>query len=162
MTPREPSNAWLREMLQQNDDKHEEAHHRIRTDHRLLEVRVETLHAELTAMKVLLAQQTARMDDAKGAPIDVGKIMFNPKMVMGIVGLVVSIITGNYFTNAPIRDDLRDVKDQVGSLKADVAQQSERATAVQAAIDELKRAMELRRLEIQSVSNDLQQMRRGK
>jgi type II secretory pathway pseudopilin PulG len=82
------------------------------------------------------------------APIDVGQLVFNPKMVLAIVGLVASIITGNWLTNQPIREQL---------VRSD-----ERQKNMEDKIDTLQRQMEMRRLEIQGVSNDLQQIRRDK
>jgi Na+/glutamate symporter len=146
MTKEDP--AWLRQMIQQNDEKHEEAHHRMRTDHRALETDVRSLVLKVTALELAMTQQTMAVTALTNAPINIEKIVFNPKMVLAIVGLVASIVTGNWLTNQPIREQL---------VRSD-----ERAKNMEDKIDNLQRQMEMRRLEIQQVSNDLQQVRRTK
>lgn len=145
---RDVSHDLLREMVQQNDDKHEEAHDRIRKDHRALEVEVRALRDQVTSVAAALTQQMSMVKTIQDAPIDVEKIVFNPKMVLAIIGLVASIVTGNWLTNQPIREQL---------VRGD-----ERSKSMEDKIDTLQRQMEMRRLEIQGVSNDLQQIRRQK
>ena len=149
----EPNTALLLQMLQQNDNKHEDAHKRIRDDHRELDADYQALKAKVAGLELLLATQvrllTDMKEDAKSAPVDVEKIMFNPKMVLGIIGLVVSIVTGNYFGSLYA---VNPVKTQVDAL----------TISVKDSIDDLKKQMELRRQEIQQLSNDVQQIRRGR
>lgn len=126
------------------DLKHDKGHGRLRGDLDRAESRV--LAAE-TAQRALEVRLT-RLETAAAAPIEIGQIVFNPKMVLAIVGLVASIVTGNWLTNQPIREQL---------VRSD-----ERQKNMEDKIDTLQRQMEMRRLEIQGVSNDLQQIRRGK
>lgn len=128
-------------MVQQNDDKHEEAHHRIRTDHRELEVDHQALKSKVATLELLLTQQIMGLKQMETTPIDVGKIVFNPKMVLSIVGLVATVILGNYFTTTQA----------VSVLRAEF-------TGVKESVDDLKRQMEMRRLEIQQLSNNMQQL----
>ena len=164
-----PTAGLLLQMLQQNDEKHEAAHARIRHDHRELESKHDGLEKQVTRLDLLMTEQVRYLEDFKAAmktaqeaPIDIGKIVFNPKMVLAIVGAVLAVVSGNYFTNAPLRDKIESVSERVLLIQADITKQNERAAAVQAAVDDLKRQMEMRRLEIQNVSNDLQQIRRSK
>ena len=126
-------------MLQQNDDKHEEAHRRLRADHRELEQKYDALARRIGDME--LAMSRFRSD--KEAPIDVGQIVFAPKMVMAIIALVTAILGGTWFINQPIVSRLDRFEERQASTK-DV-------------IDGLNKAMEMRRLEIQGLSNQFQQ-----
>jgi chromosome segregation ATPase len=144
-------------MLQQTDEKHEEAHRRLRSDQRDLDSDQQTLKAEVAALKLALAQQMTTITTQQAAPIDVGKLMMNPKMVLGVVGLVVSIITGNYFGSIWAVNPL---KLQVDTLAGSLVRIDERSSGTKDSVDELKRQMEARRLEIQNISNDLQQLKR--
>ena len=145
---REDDRTLILQMIQQNDDKHEDAHTRMRADQRALEAEMRALTQKTAALELTVTQSLLTLKAATEGPVDVGKIMFNPKMVLGIVGLVASIVTGNWLTNQPIREQL--------------VRQEERWQAVQTSVDDLKRQMEMRRLEIQAVSNDLQQIKRTK
>jgi len=143
MKGRRGSDAIWAQMLQQNDDKHEEAHRRLRADHRELESHVEALKIKVTAVEAALDQLRNDLHNVRNEPIDVGLIVFNPKMVFAIVGLVVSILGGTWFINQPIVSRLDRFEERMSSQK-DV-------------IDGLTKAMEMRRLEIQTLGNNLQQ-----
>jgi chaperonin cofactor prefoldin len=130
------------------DVKHDKGHGRLRLDLDRAEERIHALETCQKTLEVEFTKVTSALKATENAPIDVGKIMFNPRMVLGIIGLVASIITGNWLTNQPIRDQL---------VRSD-----ERQKAMEDKIDTLQRQMEMRRLEIQGVSNDVQQLRRDK
>ena len=132
-------------MVQQNDEKHEEAHHRMRTDHRELEVDHQALKSKVATLELLLTQQIMTVKQIETMPVDVGKIVFNPKMVLSIVGLVATVILGNYFTTTQA----------LSVLRAEF-------TGVKESVDDLKRQMEMRRLEIQQLSNNMQQLQRDR
>ena len=147
-------------MLQQNDDKHEEAHKRIRATTDRIELAHKELELKVQAMQLAFTQAATEATLERRTPIDVGKIMFNPKMVLGIVGLVVSIVTGNYLTQSSVREEVRAAREDVGGIRAEIAKASAVQAAMQVTIEDLKRQMEMRRLEIQALSNDLQQQLR--
>lgn len=138
------SPSLLREMLRLSDEKHEEAHHRMRLDMRVLDTDVQGLKAEVVSLKLALERHAAGLTAVQTAPIDVGKIVFNPKMVLAIVALVASIVTGNYVTTTQA----------VSVLRVEFTQ-------VKESVDDLKRQMEMRRLEIQNLTNNLQQLQRS-
>jgi hypothetical protein len=145
-------------MMQQNDEKHEDAHRRLRIDHRELEERHEALKTKVTQLENALEQERSVIHAMQIAPVDVEHIVFNPKMVVAVVALVVSILGGNWFINQPIRDGLTVLQGQVtGNTKLE----DERAKVFKESVDGLTRQMEMRRLEIQQVSNSLQQIQRS-
>jgi len=127
------------QMVQQNHEQAEEGHKRLRTSQREMDEELETLKQKLEKMDRLVTQ----MSQTQSGPIDVGQIVFNPKMVLAIVGLVVSILGGTWFINQPIVSRLDKFEERMNSQK-DV-------------IDGLTKAMEMRRLEIQNLGNNLQQ-----
>ena len=76
MTPTPTSGALL-QMIQQNDDKHEDGHARLRGDYRSIEGRVVSLEAARVASDLRLASYIA-------TPIDIGKINFTTPVVIAI------------------------------------------------------------------------------
>jgi len=126
------------------DAKHDKGHGRLRSDLDRAESRMLAFEG---AQRALENRMTA-LEQAAKAPIDVGQIVFNPRMVLAIIGLVVSIVTGNWLTNQPIREQL--------------VRGEERAKSVEDKVDNLQRQMEMRRLEIQQLSNEFQRERRDK
>lgn len=140
-------------MLQQNDEKHEAAHKRLRESQREIETDNAALKLRIAALEQLVTQTRQSVTDGQAAPIDIGKLVFAPKMVLSIVALVVTILGGTWFINQPIVSRLDRFEERMSSTK-DV-------------IDGLTKAMEMRRLEIQSLSNNLnqfqlQQQQRGR
>lgn len=131
------------EMLQLSDDKHEDAHRRLRSDIRIGEAERDALTLRIQKLEREAAQTSQMLIDSKGAPIDLGLIVFNPKMVLAIIGLVVTILGGTWFINQPIVSRLDRFEERQASTKE--------------AIDTLNKATEMRRLEIQSLSNQFQQ-----
>lgn len=127
------------QMVQQNDEKHEKGHARLRDDWREHDTRLDKMESCLR--KLELASTT--LQDTQAAPIDIGKLVFAPKMVLAVVGLVIAILGGTWFINQPIVSRLDRFEERQSSTK-DV-------------IDGLTKAMEMRRLEIQTLSNNLQQ-----
>ncbi len=130
-------------MTQQNHDQAEAAHKRLRDDLREAEADVSKIKAKHEELDRLVTKLAQAQTDAKAAPIDIGNLVFDPKMVLAIVGLVVSILGGTWFINQPIVSRLDKFEERMSSQK-DV-------------IDGLTKAMEMRRLEIQNLGNNLQQ-----
>ena len=131
------------QMVQQLDEKHDAGHKRLRIDQRETDDAVEGLKKKLDDMDRTLVTLKSVQEAAKGGPVDIGQIVFNPKMVLAIVALVVSILGGTWFINQPIVSRLDKFEERMSSQK-DV-------------IDGLTKAMEMRRLEIQNLGNSLQQ-----
>lgn len=127
------------QMVQQNHEQAEQAHARVRGDVREHDDRLDSLEAKIERLELAVTKQDVKQD----APIDIGKIVFAPKMVVAIVALVVTILGGTWFINQPIVSRLDRFEERMASTKDQ--------------IDGLTKAMEMRRLEIQSLSNNLQQ-----
>ena len=131
------------QMVQQNHEQAEAAHGRLRGDLRDTEADLSKVTTRMEELDRLVTKLAQAQTDAKVAPIDIGNLVFDPKMVLAIVALVVSILGGTWFINQPIVSRLDKFEERMSSQK-DV-------------IDGLTKAMEMRRLEIQNLGNNLQQ-----
>ncbi len=143
-------------MVKQNDEKHEAGHKRLRDDYRSLENDFDRLRSDVTDMKATLANIKIIMDRVGQEPIDVGKIMFNPKMVLGIVGLVVTIVSGNWIVNLPVRDSLSVMQTAIANMRTQMDSrgtlEDERHAVVMKQLEDFKKRQELSELEIRNLS----------
>ncbi len=135
------------QMVQQNHEQSEAGHKRLRDDLRDAESDVSKIKAKYEELDRLVTKLAQAQTDAKAAPINIGNLVFDPKMMLAIVGLVVSILGGTWFINQPIVSRLDRFEERMTSQK-DV-------------IDGLTKAMEMRRLEIQNLGNNLQQFQQS-
>ncbi len=143
------------QMVQQNHDQAEEGHSRLRGDFRSHDRRLETLETcvrTLTADLVEIKLKASELGQKAESPVDVGKIVFNPRMVLAIVGLVASIITGNWLTNQPIREQLIRNDERTSNM----------ATEIAALKQDLKAGLELRRMEIATLQKSVDDKLRAK
>lgn len=147
-----PSTSLLREMLQQADDKHEEGHKRLRDTLRALDSEHQAVKAKLAAMELLLTQQTMVVKNLTDAPIDVGKIVFNPRMVVAVVGLAISIVAGNWFVSHPVSEKVDTIETK---LDVNTKLEEERYKTIASAVESLSKEMVLRRMENAEMSKTL-------
>lgn len=143
-------------MVKQNDEKHEAGHKRLRDDYRSLENEYDRLNTQLTDLKVTVSNMARALDRVGQEPIDVGKIMFNPKMVLGIVGLVVTIVSGNWIVNLPVRDSLSVMQTAIANMRTQMDSrgtlEDERHAVVMKQLEDFKKRQELSELEIRNLS----------
>lgn len=155
MTPSNPQHEGLLQMVQQNDDKHEEAHERLRRDLRELEKQVsaglQSSRDSDTALRILIER-----------PIDPGKVMLAPKLVVTIVLGVLSVAGAVWGLNSGMRSDVRDILTRMEAQRTTIESQSKASealgklqevqqSAIRNAIDEMKRRQELQQYEIQGL-----------
>jgi hypothetical protein len=141
------------------DVKHDEGHKRHRIEIERTAEDVSVLRKKVTDLEIALSKQLGTLEKIEESPVDVGKIVFNPRMVLAIVALVASIITGNWATTWPMRETLIRIQEQ---FTDNVRLQDERFKSVNEKLDNGQRQMEMRRLEIQQLNNDIQQLRHGR
>ncbi len=144
------------QMVQQNDDKHEKGHSRLRDDYRELEKRVMALERAYTETVLDFTRTKAEVNAERRAPIDVGKIVFNPRMMLAVVGLALSTVTGNSFVNwwmgTPIRQDIAAMRtDMIANAKV----QDERASSNKLTLDKLERNGTLQQMKIDEITTAL-------
>lgn len=98
--------AGLLELLEQADHKHDDAHRRLRTDLRELELRIDD------GLKLLAEKQqtvNTRITELVNTPVDVTKLVLTPKIVVSVVIVVLSISGGMWAANGGLRSDVRDI-----------------------------------------------------
>ena len=106
--------AGLLELLDAHDKKHDEAHRRLRHDFRELEER------HIDGLKALAEKQSATAASVKEislTPIDAAKLVFTPKIVLSVIGIVVTIYGGIWAQNSGLRSDVRDILTQMAAEK---------------------------------------------
>lgn len=103
------------ELLDATDQKHAEAHKRLRLDFRELELRMDE------SLKVLgdrLVANQVRLNDVAtlaSTPVDVTKLVLTPKIVATIVTVILTVFGGMWATTTGLRSDLRDILTRMAS-----------------------------------------------
>lgn len=139
---RQPS---LLQMLQQNDEKHEAAHTRLRLAHDRLDARLDAIDAACLKLE-------HRLSTLEKAPTELSNIRFTPQLVIWIVGAFLSVSGGMWASTYGLRSDVRDLLTR-GDAQAKL--EETRADTLTKAIDEMKRRVELQQFEIQSLKDVL-------
>lgn len=133
-TPMAVNHDGFLELLDQTDQKHAEAHQRLRTDLRELESRTDDA---LRLLRDAMATKS-QVADMANEPIDVTKLVLTPKIVASIIFVVVGIAGGMWASTSGLRSDLRDMATQ---LKSDQRVADERALRVSDNYDVIKEAL---------------------
>jgi len=147
MTP-QPSNGVLQEKIEQIGDKALEDHKRLREDFNGIGGKVASLMT--TQTDVLLRLQKLEL-----TPINVEKVSFSSIQLIAIVGASLTLAVGMWQLHVGI--------DSVGTTVANAAKlQDERNATQKETLDNLGRQIEMRRVEIQRVRDDLAEYMRQK
>lgn len=136
------------EMVQTIDEKHDDAHHRLRQDYRSLERRLTALETAKVATELHLARIDAT------PPPDVTKLQWTTRTVMGVVVFCVGLAAGQITLNARLEANVKAMIDQNARV------QDERYAAMQKTINELKNRFELSQIEQNTFNKDLLRDRR--
>ena len=140
MTP-QPSHGVLQEKIDTISKKAEEDHKRLREDVNAIGGKVSSL---LTTQTDLLL----RVQKLELAPINVEKVSFSSVQLIAIVVTSLALAAGMWQLHVGI--------DDVGKTVANAAKlQDERNAAQKETLDNLGRQIEMRRVEIQRVRDDL-------
>ncbi len=145
MVPNHP--AYLLQMVQQNDDKHEAGHHRLRQDFRRMEDRIEALERRDKD----IGGQLTRLEST---PTDVTKLYFSPRVVVAVVGMSLALAGGQYGLNQALRNEL------VKAIETSSKIQDERAAALKTTIDSMQRRQELQQYDIQGLKEEILKLRK--
>jgi len=149
----------LLQMVEQNDDKHEAGHARLRRDFRELELQVDKGLQSLRDSHADLRQKIATMEIA---PVDTGKLMMTPRMVVGIVALCISMAGTIWASNANVRaeqaatrSDVRDILTRMDAQKT-ASEAARELTNMQwsqlrSDVDEIKKQQKLQQLDNQDL-----------
>ncbi len=164
---RHVNQAGVLELVYQNDHKHDEAHRRLRHSVTELEERwseaVRRMAAEQHALSV-------RFSEFAATPVDVNKMVFTPKIVIGVVVMVVGIAASMWTINAGLRSDVRDIltrmasEQRVSDANAKMIEQNSNtinralensAREMKASIDAVNKRQDLLTLQYQQLSEQL-------
>jgi len=142
------STGVLYQMVTQNHDQSEEGHKRLRNDLRDLEKQVDALDASTSALAV-------RVLKLEQAPVNVDKVAFSGRQLIAIVSACVVLAAGMWRLQVAI--------DLVGTAVTNAAKlQDERNDTIKEELKQQKAALEMRRVEIQNLSNLVQQRLGGR
>lgn len=146
--PVTPLNAdVLLEMLRQSDEKHEDGHHRLRTDIRLIESRLEKLEQGLNDQRTTFASLPP-----PSAPVEITRLRFPATVVFTMivgclgVGFTIYASTQAILTRMETQKVENDTANQVQN--ANIARMRE-------IMDDFKKGQELQRIQIESVAKNV-------
>jgi hypothetical protein len=105
----EISIGWLRDMVQTNDDKHEDGHQRLRRDFRSMEHRITALETAQVANTL----HFTRLDSAP--PPDVLKLRWDTRTVLAFAIAFASLAAGQVALNNRLEGNLSAKMDQRNS-----------------------------------------------
>jgi len=136
------------QMVDQNHRMAEEGHHRLRTDQRTLERRVETLEAAIRLAEV-------RFTKIETTPPDVAKLQWSSRTVVAVVLAAVGYAAGQWGLNAQLKSELKLQIEQSAKI------QEERYYSQKSSTDDLRKRFELLQFEFGSLKETvLRQQRR--
>jgi len=154
------------QMVQQNDEKHEAGHRRLRVDYRDLESRVMALERAYTDTVLDFTRTKTALEEKAKVPVDIGRLAGNWKVLLTLAGMLAANLAGSWFSTSPVRESQIELQKSFAIMQAQIEGgsklQDTRTNAIKDSVDGLNRQMEMRRLEIQSLSNEIQQLRRGR
>ena len=136
----------LDQKIEQNDEKHEDGHRRLRTDIRHLERRLDELEKIGSATNV-------RIIRLETTPVDVTKLKFTTNTVIAIVIAAATVIASQITSSRSMKDDLlTSQKSSNDSMKADLL----KAIETQAeSIREVKRKQDAQQYDINSLREEI-------
>ena len=101
--------AGLLELISKADEKHDDAHKRLRGDFRELEERLE-VSSKLLADKINAnSAKIAELSALATTPIDITKLVATPKIIASIVITALSVAGVMWAANGGLRSDVRDI-----------------------------------------------------
>ena len=146
----------LLELLDQTDQKHEDAHKRLRSDFRLLEERVDDAFKLLNEGHLANKQ---RITEVANTPIDPSKVMFTPKIVGSIVGTALLVSGSMWAFNTGMRSDVRDILTRMEAQKTAIEQavklQDVQTASIKTSVDEMRRRQELQQMQIAELKESI-------
>lgn len=130
-------------LLDATDQKHSEAHKRLRDDFRQLEERVEEMYRLLNDANLANKQ---RIHDLANTPVDATKLIMTPKVVVSIVGTALLVSGSMWAFNTGMRSDVRDILTRMDAqriaMESAVKFQDMQTTAIKVSVDEVRRRQE--------------------
>ncbi len=139
----------LIQMIENVDEKHQDAHARLRADFRALEAEV---NKGFQSLREGYMTNRAKIDEVEKMPVDAMKLMLTPRIVASIVVSALLMAGGIWASTSGLRSDMRDVLTRMDAQKTAVdttaKMQELQANTLRNNIDELKRRQELFQYEL--------------
>lgn len=153
MTPAPWSKAGgLLQMIELNDQKHDDAHKRLRTDLRELETQV---NAGFQSLREGYSANVNKIEALAAKPLDATKLVLAPRVVVSIVACSIGLAGAVWASTAGLRSDMRDILTRMEAQKqaseAAGRLQEVQTSAIKTSVDEMKRRQELQQYEIQNL-----------
>jgi len=144
----------LIQMIEQNDEKHEAGHERLRRDIDRVEGFAKRLEDQVNkgfeSLREGRQSNTARIQQLEAAPIDATKLFLNAKVVVAAI-IVALGIAGMLWGLKSAVSDLASKLDTASKI-----QELQNAT-MKSTLDDMKRRQELQQYEIQGVKDALKE-----
>lgn len=148
-----PEIVWQR--VEQDDEKHESAHKRLRGT-------LDQIQENLELVALALAETKSQLAVLKATPVDVAKLRFTPAIVI----MIITVAGGMWASTYGLRSDVRDILTRMNlQTELDVARtklQDERAANLKDSVDAMRRRQELQQYEIQGVKDAIVNLKEGK
>lgn len=160
MTDGHGHTSWS-EYIDSVDQKHEDAHKRLRESLRDIEQKLESNYEyfrdRVEANKSRIEHIALTVEALGRAPVNIDKILFTPRVVVAIVVSLLSIYGFFLASTSSLRSDLHDLKTQIEARQvADKARQDlqdVQATSIQNTVEDMKRQLQLQQYEIQNLKD---------
>lgn len=128
-------------MLQQNDEKHEAAHARIRADVRQNEEDTRKLRSDFETL-------SHKFDRVDGRPVDIATVVMSTKQVSVVVAACCGIAASFWI----IRSDVHDLGAQITT---EAATRKEQTEAFKLTLEDVKRELKLYELKADGIEKSL-------
>jgi hypothetical protein len=139
----------LQQMVEQNYETLEGGHHRLRTDIRALDVRIEHLEDAQSKNDVQFTKIATK-------PVEVAELHFTSSVVLTIVTVCLTIAGGMWASTYGLRSDVRDILTSMAAqvnLEKETSKLNDERTANTArTIDTIDKKIELQRLKLESLT----------
>jgi hypothetical protein len=142
------------QMVQQNDDKHEKGHARLRDDWRDLEQRVMALERAYTDALLDFTRTKTALEEKAKAPVEITRIRLSLQLAIALIVAVLTMAGAAWSSAAWVKSDVQAMRVDVTSLRGEFALETrlndERNQAMLKSIEELRKRQELVELEIRN------------
>lgn len=117
------------------------------------------LKDRVAVLDVRMGQHSLDLRAAREGPVDVNKLVFNPKMMAAIVGLVLSTWAGNWWISQRVTEKIEAVDHKVESMHqqmdANTKLQDERSNTMKAALDQQRADLKLYMIKVDDLATKL-------
>ena len=168
MVPSQPTTALLLQMIEQNDEKHEAGHHRLRTDLRELADEMSTSTERLDRVereqKELRQMAGSSLPESRNGGINAGRLIFPWQLLVVIVSGFLTAAGGMWSVTYGLRSDVRDILTKIqGQQEIEIQKaklQDERYNALRESVQDMNRRVQLQQYEVQRLNETLAAMGR--